>query len=147
MSKIRMAAIDPAKLQKILAERGISPSKASKEIGFNPDYISSSLFKGCISKIAIASLELRYGIKYEDFCPEEPKAEQQTIQPEMNHERKTPEQLELVPDDKRKSKSDVIIETDNGTFVSFTVNREFWYDLYSVIFDAVQDAMKGDSNG
>lgn len=64
------------KLKRILEEKGISMMTASKQIGYSQNYISNAImYDRKISKSASIALEHFFGIKPEDYAPEEPQEE------------------------------------------------------------------------
>lgn len=67
------------KLSQILTEKGISMMAASKQLGYSQNYICNAIMYGRkISKPAAVALEHFFGIKPEDYAPEEPQEEPQT---------------------------------------------------------------------
>ncbi len=66
------------KLSQILTEKGISMIAASKQIGYSQNYLSNAITGDKkISKSASIALEHFFGIKPEDYAPEEPQEEAQ----------------------------------------------------------------------
>ena len=66
------------KLSQILTEKGISMIEASKRIGYSQNYISNAINGNRkISKAASIALEHFFGIKPEDYAPEETQEEPQ----------------------------------------------------------------------
>lgn len=66
-----------ALLNPLLKKERITKSDLSRECGYADSFFSNSIGKGQLNKPAIVFLELKYGIKYEQYAPtvDEPKAE------------------------------------------------------------------------
>ena len=68
-------AIDRGKLRKLLDAAGKTDYAISMEMGYDRAYISRVISTEKISKAAATLLELIYGIKYDQYKPDEPKKE------------------------------------------------------------------------
>lgn len=67
--------IDGAKLRKMFKERNLTTAEVSRELGFNESWLSRCLNHDYMTKIAVRGIELRYGIRGDDYIIPEPKPE------------------------------------------------------------------------
>ena len=63
--------VDGEKLSRILDERGLTQMEVSAAIGYSKNYIDNSIAWGRISKAGSIALEHMFGIKPEDYAPDE----------------------------------------------------------------------------
>ena len=76
MEKSKGKPIDAAKLKKEILKHG-KTAKISRELGYNSGYFTCVMQRGYIVPSAAQLLELKYGIKYDDYKPD-PEPEQIT---------------------------------------------------------------------
>ena len=74
---MNLTTIDGELLAKALKERGLSPRKASKEIGYNDCFLQNCISRNKLNAPAAILLKTRFNIDVEDLIPVKPK--QQTL--------------------------------------------------------------------
>lgn len=120
--------IDGEKLRKMITSRGLSLTDVSEELGFHETWLSRCLNGNYLTKIAIRGIELRYGIRGEDYLVPEPKPE-----PEPEPE---PKQIELVPDH-----GETVMDYEK--LADTLRDKIFDYQkIYATVYKAVYEALK-----
>lgn len=62
-----MLPIDKEKLYRALRKQGVTPSKASRVMGYGSTYLKNSADRGTIHKAAVKLLGGCYGIEYGEY--------------------------------------------------------------------------------
>lgn len=65
--KVQTLPIDSNKFKDLLRKRNLTTAEASRGIGMSDSYITRGVREGNLQKIAIAALETKYHMKYEDY--------------------------------------------------------------------------------
>lgn len=73
MSKAKSMPIDGGKLRGIIQSKGYYAMDMSLEMGYGISTLSQAIRRGNITYAMAYMLESKYGIKYEDYKPEEKK--------------------------------------------------------------------------
>lgn len=60
-------AIDGAKLERLLAEKGLTKAGASRAVGFGDNYYCKACRSNELSQVAATALAQRFGIRLEDY--------------------------------------------------------------------------------
>lgn len=67
MSYTKLVKIDGNTLKKCIEKRGLTCSKAARELGFNPNFINKAVADNQINQPAIKLLEAVFNIKPEEY--------------------------------------------------------------------------------
>lgn len=124
-------------LKALLKEKGTNLLEVSSDMGFERNYLSSSLYKGKISKYAIQFIKNKYGIAYEDYKYKSV-ANVEQIEPVQNEEHADVTEPEFGTVDTLKA-----IE-ERVSVVTFTNEdkEELKTLIYNAVYNAVKDAWK-----
>lgn len=122
----RMVDIDSTALKVALAERNLTYTEVSEELGYDASMMSRCLKTGRVSKILLKGLELRYGIRSESIII----PEKEDI-PDLDLPVREPEQETAIDYEKLA-----------GIIRSATPDPIDYGHLKSVVYEAVYEAVR-----
>ena len=70
MSRMKMLPINSYKLRLVIAQKELSPSYISTQLGLNPNYLGTCFIRHSISVPVSYLLEQRFGLTYDQYKPD-----------------------------------------------------------------------------